>query len=149
MRKRTRARWIALLCALGAIPVAVLGINQGVRHVRETWAIEALGSSKPAEREAALRKLGELRSVRGVPEILSSMASIEAARRPNFREWEDLCGRALGEIGTAAVPVLLSKMDSPKSRERLYAVRFLWRAPELARERPGPALLHLRAPASP
>ena len=147
--RRSRARWIALLCALAAIPVAVLGINQGVRHVRETWAIEALRSSKPAEREAALRKLGELRSVRGVLEILSSMTSAETAMRLDLREWEDLCGRALGEIGTAAVPVLLSRIDSSKRRERVYAVRFLWRAPELARERQGPALLHLLGDSDP
>ena len=164
-RRRSRSRWIALLCALAAIPVVVVGIRQGVRHVRETRAIEALRSKDPRERKSALDELEKLQSVRAVPSIVSSLATrgeVWISSDPDFNfhaepgdrsrfdtseeideSWEVLCGLAVRRIGADSVPLLRSKLSSPEARERFYALRFLWRLPELAGEGPGPAAFSL------
>ena len=71
--RRSRAKWIATLCALAAIAVGVAGTRQGVLLVRESRAIAALRSKNEGERAAALRELVKLRTPRAVAGILGAM----------------------------------------------------------------------------
>ena len=155
--RRFRGRWIAILSAFVAACVAVAGISEAVRFLRETRAIRALASDVAAERIAALEVLasiGNSRALRGILGSLSlptpeteglflekpseEMYSLE----PGRDSWELHCAVAV-YFGKNAVPLLRSLLRSGEPRERYWALRFLWRIPDLAPEGPGPALLDL------
>lgn len=150
--RRTRAKWIAVLCALAAVLVGVAGARHAIRFVRESRAIAALGSKDEAERREVLRKLAELRSARAVPAILSTMPSdYKGARaiRPmelgdeKSAPWEALCSRAIQEIGLVAIPALRRALGSPDAAERFWSVVMLMRFAEKGRRDPDAALRSL------
>jgi len=137
--RRTRAKWIAILCALAAIAVGVAGTRHVIRFVRESRAIAALRSEDEAERKDALQELAKLRSVRGVQAILSTMGKDEKIGRAlmgwrSDSSWEALCARMVSEVGLHAIPILRSKLASPDAGERFWSIFFLMGFPEHGQE---------------
>jgi HEAT repeat protein len=150
--RRTRAKWIAVVCALGVLLVGLAGVHEGVRFVRESRAIAALESKDEGERTAALRELAQLRSLRGVPPILSTMPSDAKSERviwnlgyhkpenTSFTPWEDLCARTILEIGPGAIQLLRRALRSPNAAERFWSACILLRFSEQGRREPDPDL---------
>ena len=146
--KRAGARWIALLCALGAIPLLVVaGAREGIRFVRESRAIAALQSKDEGERKAALRELATLQSAQGVLAILSTLSSDQkVARAVNLQKsdpWDDICARTILDMGSVAIPMLRRTLRSPDAAERFWSVYLLLRFSDKGRQEPAPELYAL------
>jgi HEAT repeat protein len=162
--RRSRARWIAIVCAVLAACVGAAGVPDTVRYYRERRALRALGSGVVAERIAALEQLGSIGSSSALRGILSSLQMPPPPpeewvfiQEPSYEryvfelgsdsmswEWDLRCASAIYQgLGKNALPRLRSALGSSEPNERYWALRFLWRIPELAADGASPALLEL------
>jgi len=125
--------------------------------LRELWAIRALGSDVAAERTAALEDLASIGTSRAMRGILGSLPLPTPGAEGLFIEepsgetycwdpesdsWELRCAVAI-YYGRSSLPLLRSALRSTEPRERYWALRFLWRIPDLASDEPGPAVREL------
>ena len=148
-RRRSRAKWIAILCALAAVGVGLAGARHGVLFVRESRAIAALQSKDEGVQAAALRELAKRRTPRGVAAILRAFPPEEksAVMHWGVRYGNPLptwCGdpRALTilKMGPFAIPVLGRMLASPDGADRFWALAILLRFGEKGRLEADPAL---------
>jgi hypothetical protein len=108
MKQLRGARLAVVATVLGLL--TLLGTGYAFRHsIAEEWQLRRLDSAEPEIRDLAVRKLGEMRSVKALPYLKERF--LAPGRR--FRGIDDPCTKALINIGPPALPIAEAALTSP------------------------------------
>lgn len=130
--RAARGKRIALLSALGVLPVLAAGGYLSRDLAIELWHLQRLRSAKEDVRCAAIRKLGAMRSARAVGSLLriveEGLEEREGADIPRNPADPDACGSArlaLVQIGEKAVPAVVRLLETGDGARRELAAELL------------------------
>jgi HEAT repeat protein len=120
MKKLRGGRLTIALAVLAAMTIAACGVAFR-DYFLERWYIARLDSPEPEMRNLAIRKLGEMRSVRALPHLRTLFLD----RGKNGKRIAGPCMKALGSIGPPAIPIAEEALASPDVLVRASGIMLL------------------------